>query len=391
MPFVNDQIVNMMKMHAASQMQSYAFSRLAWVKDYDPETNCFKVGYYNPVSQEFDLMSGWLPHIVPALGKGDDSEGEGGESWGFQHPPNINEQVVVISHNGDFSDGMILGAHYSDKVPPPNPDGDFVEMGEFLWCHKTQSYLKFLNNGDVTLVTDNDLNVHVKHDGRVQIEGDLTLVVKGNATTFVEGNATTTVKGDMDVLVGGSLTASAAGSIDIETEGNATVNANGAVSVTSRLGALTLDALANVSIISRLGNIELIAAGTIIPIEGAVLPPLPPVILRPIGSSPELFGGATPTPTPPGTPAPTPAPPAGGPPVAQGNAPGVGNVTGGNSTPNSVGIQFNAPVGSGANLLIGTPSIILTNAESAQGTIVAAVGMSIIDSFGNTWTLGPTP
>lgn len=360
MPFHNDLMINLMKMHAASQDQSYSFSKIAWVKDYDPATNCVKVGYFNINTKDFDLMSGWLPILSPSLGRGDDSENEDGDTWGFVHPPNIGEQVVVTSRNGDFTNGVVTGALFSDVVPPPKPDGDFTEMGEFLWCHKTGSYLKFHNSGDITIVTDRDLNVHVKRNANVLIEGDGTVELNGKLAIYVAGDAMVVSKGNITAY-GKSLTANVTGNTTLNTEsvtanvlgsmtanigGSLTVGANGDIGLTS-LGIMTLEALGGINFITD-GNIISVAAGAITDVEGATVPPPIPLIIPPIPSAPEppdllpLFGGqsdAPPTPTPP---PPTPVPPSA--PGGLGSNPGISGLFSFGTTPTGTNFQWNAPL-----------------------------------------------
>jgi phage baseplate assembly protein gpV len=361
MPDHNLLLANLMKMHAATQGQSYAFSRIAWVKDFDPTTNTVKVAYFNTLTNDWDLLSGWLPILSPSLGKGDDSEAGSGTTWGFVHPPNINEQVVVISRGGDFTNGIVTGALFSDVVPPPNPDGTFTQMGEFLWCHKTGTYVKFLNNGDIFIYVAHDYNLHVKNDGKILIEGNATVEVTGNTDLYVGGemtaavtgaatiygsSLTANVTGDSTLNIGGNVTANVEGNVKASIFGQLIVDSNGNITIASHLGALTLDAFAGVTILARTGNIIMNAAGTITENEGVTLPPLPPVIVSPvpaIPSPPQLFASPPGTPAPTPIPTPTPPPPPSGPPVNQGSGPGIGNLFAFNPTANTVSLQWNSP------------------------------------------------
>lgn len=356
MAFRNDVLINQMKMYAASQAQSYSFSRVAWVKDYDPESNNVKVAYFNVSTEEWDLLSGWLPLVMPSLGKGDDSEGGAAPTWGFVHPPNINEQVVVIGQNGDFTNGYVIGAMYSNKIPPPDPDGTKTEMGEFLWCHKTGSYIKFHNNGDITVVTDEDLNVHVGRNSNVLIEGNAVVEAKGDVSIFVTGNATlvgnsavtayaqsltANVYGAAAVNTSGATTVNSGGDITALTSGNAVVGANGNVVVTSQ-GVLEVATLGTINLVTPT-DINLIAGGKINSLEGAHVPPPDRIIIPALPDRPivpdllPLFHTETAAPGVAPIPAPTTLPP------GQGSGPGITGLAAANPTSNGLDLQFNSP------------------------------------------------
>jgi phage baseplate assembly protein gpV len=295
---------------------------------------------------------------MPSLGKGDDSEGAAAPTWGFVHPPNINEQVVVIGQNGDFTNGYVIGAMYSNKIPPPDPDGTKTEMGEFLWCHKTGSYIKFHNNGDITVVTAEDLNVHVGRNANVLIEGSAVVEAKGDITFFVTGNATVVgdsavtayaqsltanVYGAAAVNASGAATVNAGGDITALANGNVTVGANGDAVVTTQ-GALEVVTRGGINLVTP-ASINLIAGGKVNTVEGATVPPPNPIIIPPLPDRPiapdllPLFhtettiSGVTPIP------APTTLPP------GQGAAPGITGLTAANPTSNGLDLQFNAPTG----------------------------------------------
>lgn len=204
MPFYSDEIYNMTKMHAAKMVQQYGQARYALVKEYNPETNCVLVAYYNPETDDDDLLSGWLPLLIPYLGVGDDTEhDEGGEPWGIVCPPNIDQRVIVLSQFGDFNSGLVVGGSYSDISPVPTVDDAFTEDGEYLIKHKTGSYIKFFNNGDITVFAHATLNFHAGEDMNVKVGGNLTVEVDG--TISVKAKAITE-KADSTITLDTPLT-----------------------------------------------------------------------------------------------------------------------------------------------------------------------------------------
>jgi hypothetical protein len=234
MAFFSDQINNMIKLHSSKQMESYGLTKYAILKEYDPENCICKVAWYNANTDDYDsLISGWLPIVVPFIGRGDDTQGDSGDPWGLVCPPNIGQPVIVISQHGDFNNGLVLGGTYSSISPVPTVDGEYPQNGEFLIMHKTGSYLKFFNNGDVTLHTDHDLIFKVGHDWNVTVENDTIFNLKGNFTRTVGGNESATVKGDQTLNLSGNRNDSIGGSDNLHVNGTITVAADGTITFNS--------------------------------------------------------------------------------------------------------------------------------------------------------------
>ena len=61
-------------------------------------------------------------------------------------------------------------------------------MGELLWMHKSGSYLKFWNNGDVTLYSTGDFNLHADGNLNGVVKGDIR-VAAGGAITLASDKA----------------------------------------------------------------------------------------------------------------------------------------------------------------------------------------------------------
>ncbi|EDY85446.1 phage baseplate assembly protein [gamma proteobacterium HTCC5015] len=112
-------------------------------------------------------------------------------------PPQIGEQVVLLSPEGDLSQAIIITGLYSDANPAPSsninahrrefPDGTHVEYD------------------------------HQAHTLTIDIRGDVSLVVTGNVDLIVDG--------DLTAEVGGSLLADVGDTAAITAGSTATVDA----------------------------------------------------------------------------------------------------------------------------------------------------------------------
>lgn len=251
MAFFDSQVANMTKLHAAKMDQTYGQARYAIVKEYDPETNLVIVAYYNPETDEDELLSGWLPLLVPYIGLGDDTEAGDGEPWGIVYPPNIGQRVIVMCQGGDFNNGLVVGGSYSDISPVPTDDeGALTEDGEFLIKHKSGTTIKLYNNGDVKvfakrdliLNADRDINMHSKRDMNIQVDRNLHIVVEGDMseTVFggldenIIGDAISNFSGNFNRNITGNIVEGINGTFTQAINGRYTVGTNGVLTLTSR-------------------------------------------------------------------------------------------------------------------------------------------------------------
>lgn len=229
MPFAGDALANMIKMHSSKQDQSYGGVRYGRLLEYDPKNNVVRVGYFNPVTKDVDLVSGWLPLVVPFIGIGDDTQQGGDNPWGIVYPPNIGQPVLVISQQGDFQNGLVIGGTYSYKSPVPQADGEYTQDGEFLIMHKSGSFFKFFNNGDVKLHTDHDLIFTVGHDWNVTVENDTIFNLKGNFTRTVAKDESATISGNQTLNLSGNQSNTIGGNQSTNVTGTITVSADGTI------------------------------------------------------------------------------------------------------------------------------------------------------------------
>lgn len=135
------------------------------VQSYDPNTYSVKVAL-----QPSGTLTGWIPIETHAIGNG----------WGVAYGPAVGDQAVIDFAEGDPESAAVSGFIYSDQDrPPPVPSGE-------LWTvHKSGGYLKFTNDGNVSLNTVGSLNATVG--------GNMTANVAGNANTnAAQANVTAT-------------------------------------------------------------------------------------------------------------------------------------------------------------------------------------------------------
>jgi len=145
-------------------------TRCGLVDAYDPDAYSVKVRL-----QPANVLTGWIPIASCFVGN----------QWGMQVGPTIGDAVVLQAQEGGGDAAIVVGSMFNDVERPMS-----VPSGELWIKHKSGSFLKFKNNGDVELNTDHDLIATVGND--------LSATVSGKATMSVAGTA--------DLTVGGTLT-----------------------------------------------------------------------------------------------------------------------------------------------------------------------------------------
>ncbi|MFI0413098.1 MAG: phage baseplate assembly protein V [Candidatus Thiodiazotropha sp.] len=115
-----------------------------------------------------ELLTTWRPWL--ALRAGGDSH------W---HPPEVGEQVVLLSINGDPAQSIVLVGIYQDAHPAPSTDPD-VDVSEYSDGAKI-SYDRKQHVLSATLPAG--ASVELIATGGVTIEGDVTV----GGSVFVGG------------------------------------------------------------------------------------------------------------------------------------------------------------------------------------------------------------
>jgi phage baseplate assembly protein gpV len=147
-------------------------TRCGLIDSYDPDAYSVKVRL-----QPSNVLTGWIPIASCYVGNG----------WGMQVGPTIGDAVVLEAQEGGGDAAIVTGSMFNDVERPMS-----VPSGEFWIRHKSGSFLKFKNNGDVELNTEHDLIATVGNDLSATVDGKATIDVAGTADLTVGGTLTST-------------------------------------------------------------------------------------------------------------------------------------------------------------------------------------------------------
>ncbi|MGJ7529861.1 phage baseplate assembly protein V [Variovorax sp. GB1P17] len=156
-------LLNSMAVAAQRAGDDVQKTRMGIVDAYDPNTFSVKVKL-----QPSGVLSGWIPIASCYVGNG----------WGLFAAPTVGDSVRIDAQEGDIDAGT-MGASFFNDVDRPLP----VPSGEFWLQHKTGSFLKFLNNGDVSVHTARDLIADVGRNVQATVAGDANIAVTGTITS----------------------------------------------------------------------------------------------------------------------------------------------------------------------------------------------------------------
>ena len=130
-----------------------------------------------------DLITGWLPWLTQRAG--------GDRSW---HAPEIGEQVIILSPNGEPAQGVVLPAIYQNTYPAP------ANTPDISITHYADGTVASHDRASRTTVTDMDTS------SSKQTPDDITLTVGGASITATADAITLTVGGSTITMTGGALT-----------------------------------------------------------------------------------------------------------------------------------------------------------------------------------------
>lgn len=144
-----DRFINALKAHAGAMDLTQGQPRFGIVSSFDPNAYTARVSL-----QPEGVLTGWLPVLSPWIGAG----------WGLACPPSPGDQVMVLPHEGDADNGVVVGSAYSQQaLPPQTPSGE-------LWLvHKSGSFLKLHNDGSIESSAPT-----WKHAGNLVVSGDIS-------------------------------------------------------------------------------------------------------------------------------------------------------------------------------------------------------------------------
>lgn len=152
--------------------------RVGIVSSYDHANYCAKVRI-----QPEDTETGWLPVVSPWVGNG----------WGMFAPVAPGDVVEVQFQEDSFEAGFVCQRFFNDEIRPLD-----VPSGELWMVHKSGAFLKFNNDGSVTITSHTDLTATVGGNLVANVAGNTTVQSAGTATiqaaSIVLRNAGTALK-----------------------------------------------------------------------------------------------------------------------------------------------------------------------------------------------------
>lgn len=148
-----------------------------------------------------DIVTAWLPFVSAKAGED--------RTW---HPPEVGEQVLVLSPSGELTAGFVLGGVYTTAYPPPSTSPDVSRM--LFKDGATATYDRALHSLTLDLPASGSSLV-------ITVNGDVTVSASGNA--LVEAEGSTTVSAGLDIrLEPGSGIVTVAG--DVVTDSGVSLN-----------------------------------------------------------------------------------------------------------------------------------------------------------------------
>lgn len=145
--------------------------RYGLVTGYDP--NAAGSGACTINIQPEGVVTGWLPILRQKVTGG----------FGLYFGPEIGDQALIAHVEGDRNVGIILGFLNSDADPMPA-----VPAGETWLLHKSGSFLKFTNDGNVSITTNKNLIASVGGDLTAEVQGDSNVTIHGDTTVTCDGS-----------------------------------------------------------------------------------------------------------------------------------------------------------------------------------------------------------
>lgn len=205
-------LANAIRQQARMAMADYSLPRLATISSYDAGNHAVKV-ILQPVDPDIGQQeSNWMPLGAIGIGNG----------WGVAVGPQINDQVLVVYENGDFSSGCIVARVFSVAQQAPA-----VPSGEIWAVHQQGQFLKLTNDGKVTLNDKAGSTVVMNGDGTGTATFGSGLTV--NANTKINGTllVTQTITGQGGIVISGNNGSGNASSVTGNTNFTGQVSANG--------------------------------------------------------------------------------------------------------------------------------------------------------------------
>jgi uncharacterized protein involved in type VI secretion and phage assembly len=180
---------NAIRQQARMSTNDYSLPRLATITSYDASNHAVKV-QLQPVDPEVGPQeSNWMPLGAIGIGGG----------WGVAVGPQINDQVLVVYENGDFSSGCIVGRYFSVAQ-----QAIAVPSGEIWAVHKQGQFLKLTNDGKLAANDKAGSTIVMNGDGTGTATFASGLTIDANTTINGTLTVTETITGENGIVVSGN-------------------------------------------------------------------------------------------------------------------------------------------------------------------------------------------
>lgn len=141
-----DKLLNTMRQQSAFTDNNTAYPRLGIVTSYNPKKHTVRVKIQPENEENPELsLSGELPVLSSFVG----------DNWGLVAAPAIGDLVLVIFQEASYNTGFVVGTIWGLKKNSPETPSE-----EFWLVHKSGSFLKFKNNGDIEINSSAKCTVH---------------------------------------------------------------------------------------------------------------------------------------------------------------------------------------------------------------------------------------
>jgi phage baseplate assembly protein gpV len=170
-------ILNIIRRECERVLSLRGSTRIGIVDSYDPALYCAKVRI-----QPENTLTGFVPILTDWVGNG----------WGLVCPPSAGDVVDVHFQEGGKNAGFISKRFYSSKTLPPGP----VASGEFWLVHKSGSFLKFTNDGKVSVNSSSDMDfvsgadINMTAAGNIKLVAGAEAVLHGATAAIVDADGT---------------------------------------------------------------------------------------------------------------------------------------------------------------------------------------------------------
>jgi len=207
-------LANAIRQQARTSQAEFTTPRLATISSYDASNHAVKV-IVQPVDPELgEQESNWMPLGTIGIGNG----------WGVAVGPQINDQVLVVYENGDFSSGTIVARVFSVAQ-----QAIAVPSGEIWAVHQQGQFLKLTNDGKVTLNDKAGSTVVMNGDGTGTATFASGLTIDANTTINGTLTVTETITGEAGITITGTNPSGNASNI------TGTFNINGNIASTGSI------------------------------------------------------------------------------------------------------------------------------------------------------------